>query len=522
MEGGIRASSPATHPPAREPLSSEQHRILAYASAIGPEFSAALLAGAMGRDADSVTRELHKLAERGLLQERSGGTRFQFWEEESRATIYRSLTQSRLRILHRKIAEALEREHPDPSPEVLSELGRHYFLGKIPDRSFELNRRAAERARSADEPDLAIDHLERALLSVVALPGTHRAERAELAEQLGDLYYATARFGAADRYYEEALRLIDRENPRLHGRLLLARAEIAREKLDLASASDRARQALLRFQADGNRVGEAEAYRLMGRLAFHQGAYREALDESLRALDALPAGADERFLGRLSIDIGNAFALLGDEVRPVAIEWYERAVERLRAARDWGELARALHNLGAAVGERRPAEGLEALERARAAAERAHDARMVGRSLLSGVELRLALGDIEEAARDNDEAGRLLERLQDRLGLEQVSLNRGMIAERRGQWEEAEHAYLRAVEMARENRSPGDEATGEFHLARLRFKTRDVEGARKAFQRSTELKVAELAPHLASAYEDLRRSLEGATPPHPPRSGSPP
>ncbi len=192
-------------------------------------------------------------------------------------------------------------------------------------------------------------------------------------EELGDLYYATSNYAAADRQYEEALRHVEHDQPRIRARLLLARAEVARENLDRDNAREGATQAIRFFEMTGDALGVAQAHRLLGRLAFLEGAFRDALDESMLALEILPAGSDSRFLGRLSIDIGNAFALLGEEVRSVAVEWYERAVGRLKAARDWAELARALHNLGVAVGGAPPEDGLEYLARARESAERAHD-----------------------------------------------------------------------------------------------------------------------------------------------------
>jgi len=55
-------------------------------------------------------------------------------------------------------------------------------------------------------------------------------------------------------------------------------------------------------------------------------AYREALDESMRSLDALGELRDPRLLGQLAIDIGNSFALLGPSVHSEALSWYERAM----------------------------------------------------------------------------------------------------------------------------------------------------------------------------------------------------
>lgn len=499
-------------------LDPEERRLLAYASAIGSEFDFALLVGATGTDEELLAERLERLVRRGLLRERPGGERFAFAEEELRARIYRSLTESRLRVLHRKIAEVTERAHPEPSGPVLAELGRHYFLGKVPDRSLEFNRRAAAAAEADGETTIAIHHWERVLLDLAAVPGDRRAERAEVAARLGDLNYATSNFRVADRHYAEALEGVRRDEPRLRARLLLARAEIAREGLDAARAMERAGEALHLFESAGDAVGIAQAYQLLGRVAFQRGAYRESLDQGMRALAVLPADADPRYLGRLSIDIGNAFALLGEEVRPVAIEWYGRAVDKLRAAHDWLELTRALHNLGVIVGETRPEDGLEHLEAARVAAERAHDVRFLGRTLLSGVEMRLQLGQLEEAQRDNEQAGRLLERLGDDLGLEQVEVNRGLIAEKAGQWEDAERAYARSAELARQSQIVADEAEALFLLARLRYKTRDFGGARDAYRRATELNLVELVPRLRASYDLLGRDLAaveagGAPPP---------
>jgi tetratricopeptide (TPR) repeat protein len=231
----------------------------------------------------------------------------------------------------------------------------------------------------------------------------------------------------------------------------------------------------------------------------------------MRSLEALGDLRDPRLLGQLSIDIGNSFALLGPDVRAEAINWYERAIDRLTQVGDWVELSRAYHNLGVSVGETRPQDGLDQLDRAREMGDRAHDTRSMGRALLSGVELRLALGQLEEATRDNEQAGRLLERLADELGLEQVHVNRGMIAEKQGQWEDAERSYESAIDACRRFRLPADEAEVYFYLARLRLKTRNLEGARVALRAATDLGIAEMRPHLAPAYRELRQLLERAS-----------
>jgi tetratricopeptide (TPR) repeat protein len=516
---GERPPAGGSNPPL-ESLSPEQHRILAYASAIGSEFDFPLLLGAMGIDEEGLAEEVERLVHRGVLTERAGGERFAFTEEEFRARIYRSLTESRLRVLHRKIAEVLERTHPEPTLSVLAELGRHYFLGKVPAKSYEYNRRAAEAARTAGEPEVAAHHLERVLLDLASLPGDRRNEQAEVAEALGDLYYSLNNFHSADQRFTEALERLGTGSPRVHARLVLSRAEVARENVDFDTAIALGTEALRLLEEVDDRLGEGQAHRLLGRVAFQRGAYWDSLEECMRALYLIGDREDFRLLGGLAIELGNAFYHLGAEVQDVAIAWYERAGERLLRAGDWVELSRAYHNLGVLVGETRPQDGLEYLEKARQMAERARDSRTIGRALLSGVQMHLDLGELEDAERDNEEAGHLLEHLSDVLGREQVELNRGLIAERRAQWEDAERAFKTAIETCQRFDLPADEAEATFYLARLRYKTRELEGARRAYTDALNLGLPEFRPHLATSFADLAQQL-GLSPATSPRPTGP-
>lgn len=330
-------------------------------------------------------------------------------------------------------------------------------------------------ARQADAPEEAAHHLERAWIDLRALPGERPDDESELAEELGTLYYSLGDVRAADRMFQEGL--AKAKDTARRARLFLARAEVARDDLDGAAGETAARSAEALFEEAGDGVGLAAVHRVLGRMAFHRGDYRVALDEALQALDLLERHSDRRTLGRLSIDLGNAFSMLGPEVRDDAAEWYQRAIVRLTEAEDWSEVARAYLNLATLVGQTRPIDGLESLEKGREFADRAHEPRWAGWGLAMGVEMRLHLGQVEEAERDNQAARRLLERATDTLGLQQVQTNAGLIAERRGQWEDAEASYRASIELADRAGLRAESAQSEFYLARLLFKTRDLPGA---------------------------------------------
>ena len=491
-------------------LSGEEMRSLSYASAIGREFDFPLLVAAIGAEDEALAEQLERLTHAGVLRERPGGDRFSFVRDEVRARIYQSLTASRLRVLHRKIAEAMERLYPDPPPEILPELGRHYFLGKVPEKSFQFNRKAADIARLNDAPEDATHHLERAWIDLKALSGDHATEEAELAEELGDLYYSLGDIHAADRLYQEGLAKASEGNPARRARLLLARAEVARDVLDADAAQRAAKEAERLFKDSGDLTGVASVHRVLSRVAFHKGLYQEALDESIQALDLLQQTNDGRTLGRLCIDIGNAFSMLGPEVRDEGVDWYRRAIERLGDVGDWTEVARAYLNLATLVGQTRPIDGLEYLAKGREFAERAHEPRWAGWGLAMGVEMRLQLGQVEEAERDNQQARRLLERAGDSLGLQQVLTNAGLIGERRGQWEEAEAAYHASIDKAEEQALHAEAAQSHYYLARLLYKTRDLAGAKAAYAKAAAAGLASLNPPAAKSFYELGRQLEAA------------
>ncbi|MCI4329583.1 MAG: tetratricopeptide repeat protein [Thermoplasmata archaeon] len=491
-------------------LDPEQRRTLAYASAIGREFDFALLVAAVGGDEETLAEQVEQLVHLGILRERTGGERFAFALDEVRTQIYQSLTASRLRVLHRKVAEAMERLHPETPDEILSELGRHYFLGKVPEKSYDFNRRAADIAELAGDPEEAAHHLERARIDLKTLEGDHRVDEAQLAERLGNVYYAMGDTRAADRLYREGLDLVGSRASETRARLVLARAEVARENREVAVAIRGARQALEMFNAVGALPGAASVHRVLGRIAFHSGKYVEALEEEMTALDLLQRSSDPRVLGRLCTDIGNSFSMLGAEVREDAITWYERAIDHLVEEGDWVEVARAHLNLGITLGEVDPAGGLEQLARAREYAERAHELRLAGWALFAGVEMHLALGQLEAAEWENQQAGRLLERAADPLGNQQVAMNAGLIHERRGQWEEAETSYRQAIDHAVRLELHPEAAESQFHLARLLFKTRDLSGARAAYEVARASNLAGLKPALAKPFSDLGRQLDAA------------
>ena len=509
MPSGSEPRAPARpfEPADLRKLDPEDFRTLAYASAIGVEFDFELLADAMGAESEPLAERTERLVERGLLRERPGGGRFGFVAEELRALVYQSMTESRLRVLHRKIAQSLERHHPHPDPEVVTELGRHYFLGKVPEKAWRFNRDAAREARAAHRPEAAIHELERARRDLGQLPGEHAADLAEIDEQLGDLHRARGRPDAAEESYLAALSALPSSDRASRARLLLARADIARSGARQLAAEGLGDEALAIARSIGDRRGEGAAHRIRGRMAFERGDFRAALDEAMIALDLFQQVGDREGLADCSTDIAQTFAVLGPEVRDDALRWFRRAVEILSATENRYELARAYINLAATVGLTDPAAGLEYYVQAEEIGEAIASPQTVVWTLLRRIDLLLALGRIDDAEGAHDQAARLLERIVEPRAVPFATIVHGTIAERRGDWERAEGDYRAGIARAEQLGLVADAAEGELRLARLLLKMHDLVRARDTFLRVLQHDLARLRPALGPSVEELRKEL---------------
>jgi tetratricopeptide (TPR) repeat protein len=499
--------------PALEALDPEEHRLLAYASAIGAEFDFSLLAAALGEDPEQLAERAERLVARGILRERPDGDRFVFSDDKMRAQLYQTITESRRRVIHLRLGQALERAHPDRSAPTTEELGRHFFLGKVPEKAWQYNLEAGRTARSSYKLEAAVHHLERARRDLRSLPGPHPSELAVIDEELGDLHRSLGRLDAADDSYVAALDGALPTDRATRLRLLLARAEVAFTSSRPGAARELSDEALELAQRLADLPGQAAAHRLRARLAFEAGEYTTVLDEAMLALDLLQRTADRVAVGECCIDIALAFLNLGPDVQDEALLWFRRGVEILRASPDELATVRALSQLALAAGRRDPQEALDHLSEARAIALKRSATAWVARTHLQGTEFLLQLGRPDEAENEYRQAVRLLERVNEPKAHVGAALSRGMIAERRGQWEEAAQAFREASELATSQGLAADHAEAEFRRARLLWKTHDLAGARAAFRAAVAAGFPRLVPRFAAAYAELRRDL--GTPPEP-------
>jgi tetratricopeptide (TPR) repeat protein len=489
-------------------LSETERRVLSYAAAIGKEFDFSVLAAANEMEEEPLAELLERLVQRGIVKELKEGDAYAFVREETLTQAYREISSSRLRVIHKKIAEAYEKLNPDPTPEIIPEMGRQFYLGKVHDKSLLYNRYAATQAMGAFSPDIAIRYLERAREDLASLPGDHSMEEADVLKELGEQYDTLGDDAKADKCYVESLRKIPEREVTLRALIILARADVARDMDKLESTRQLCQEAIGLLEKVGHKRGLALAHHSLSRAAYREGLLEIGRKEIEATIGLLDPVTDAKELARCYIDFGNVCSESKDPVEhEKSFIYYRKAVQKLEELHDYIELARAHNNLALALMPEHPHEAMEEIKMARSYSERTKDRRGLGWWLFNSVEIRLALGEVEEAERDNEEAGKILSLLGDSVGIQQIAMNKGIIAQYRGSYEEAERAYLRALDMAEKLGYPLQVVEVLVHLASTHAACGRKEEAAKAVWRIQELGEDRVYPSLRSVYKELKENF---------------
>jgi DNA-binding SARP family transcriptional activator len=184
-------------------LGAGARQVLAAAAIIGRSFDPELLRQVSGRSADETVGALDALVASGLVRERSepdGERGYDFDHEVSREVVLAETGLARRRLLHRRVAEALQSRPRASHGRSAALIADHYrSAGDDPEAARYL-RHAAEEAERLFANREALEQYQAAL----ALdPGA----AAELHERIGDLQTLLGRYPEAIASYESAAAL---------------------------------------------------------------------------------------------------------------------------------------------------------------------------------------------------------------------------------------------------------------------------------------------------------------------------
>ena len=256
-------------------LSPPARQLAGLAAVVGQAFPFALLDAASNRGDDELVQALDELWQRGIVAEQ-GEDAYDFRHGYIREVAYSELSRARQRLLHRRVAAALESLFPAELDAMGGRIGAHYEAGGEPAQAVQHYCQAGEHGLSAYLPSQALGLFARAVdqaqtdgQKVAALHG------------LGRAHFALDAHESALDAFQQALELVADVDP-LHGRLLYAIANVYYSALyDLAAAEPYIRQALVAAEAVEDWETVSQSLSLLGQ--YHSSRWGN-LDEESRLI----------------------------------------------------------------------------------------------------------------------------------------------------------------------------------------------------------------------------------------------
>jgi tetratricopeptide (TPR) repeat protein len=496
-------------------LNEAERKVLDYSSAMGKKFDFNVLMVALDMSEEELAEILEHLVHKGVCREVAGGDEYHFTSDQILTDTQKEISSSRMRVIHKKLGEAYQELYEHPRTEIVHLMARHFYLGKVHDKSVLYNRYSAALARENFSPGVAIRYLQRVRDDLSAMDDDHRLVEADVLRELGDIQADMGDSTRADELYGMSLEKLPEDQNALRALILLARAEAARNMDQLTRAKDLCKMAMAEFEQTGRKKALAVAHKLLAKVAFKEGTYDIGREEIEASLELLDIKEDAREVGRCFIDLGNLYMRYNSsEDQELGKEYFRKAIAVLEPLKDFHELFRAHNNMAVMAADTDPKTAIRELEIARRYAEMAKDRRSVGWALFNSVEYLLSLGKAAEAEKANAEAEAILSEVGDLSGLQQVALNKGILGQYAKDYDRAEKGYRDSLRRAENMGYLHYASENHIRLARMYLEVGRMYDARREMAIAEELGEEKVLPTLMTVYRDLQRKLGMSPPDH--------
>lgn len=191
-------------------LSAAARQLAGSAAAIGREFTLPVLARVCDQDENGLVHSLDELWQRRIVHDAAGrgSEAYDFTHGKLREVAYNSLSAARRRLLHRRIAEAMEGIYQSQLDTVSGQIATHYEAARLFDQAVLSYQRAAEAARHVYANADATRFYRRGLALLAGPASPSPALSAELYQQLGDTLHWTTQYDEARAAYQQAIAAI--------------------------------------------------------------------------------------------------------------------------------------------------------------------------------------------------------------------------------------------------------------------------------------------------------------------------
>jgi hypothetical protein len=232
-------------------LSLPSRELVGLAAVIGREFDINILARASDRDENTLVGELDELWQRRIIREH-GQNSYDFSHDKLREIAYHTMCAARQRLLHHRVARALEELHAATLDPVSHQVALHYELAGLSRQAIPYYWRAVGVARQVYANDEAISLLQRGISLIENDNQVQAGSRPAIPapgvlfnEEMGDIMEIMARHAEAIQAYLAAKRSVTPDGNIPLARLSRKVGVALREQSRYEEALDAAHQAEL-------------------------------------------------------------------------------------------------------------------------------------------------------------------------------------------------------------------------------------------------------------------------------------
>jgi DNA-binding SARP family transcriptional activator len=430
-------------------LSEPARRVLDTAVAIGRDFEFELVARAAAQSESAALDALDELRRAGLIHPLEG-LQYRFGHSLTMEVAYREVGEPRHRLIHRRVAEAMESLYSRPKREAAAGLiASHYDEGNASKQAAPYALRAAQQAMQLRGWKEAIGFYE------MALRGTPADRQGEVYAGLGEAYFLDNNFHHAVEAYQRAIELAEKgRDMQAADQARLALGEVLLVQARFDEAITLARQ----IQESGNPERSMKAEILWGTALSLEGAdLASAADHLQRAASACPVENFPLELSHIKFELGSIAAQQGDLEQAVSL--YQEALaaaQQVPTELSYSAQILAYNNLAYHLLLLGDSRGTDYAETGMALARERGALGLLSYLLSTSGEIALERGDLSAAEQFFTEGLALAERLRIPERVAGLTANLGLIAIQAGQRETAIHRLSVALAEA--------DALGTWHL----------------------------------------------------------
>jgi DNA-binding CsgD family transcriptional regulator len=311
-------------------VSSTARQVLTLAAVAGRHFDLPVLQRVLQIDDANLLACMKELVEVHLVKEETA-ERFSFRHALTRQAVYSALLAGERRVLHRTLAETIEREASSSAvlDSKVEDLSYHYYEGEVWSKAVEYGQRAGERAQLLLAPRAAIEHQTRTL---DALSRLGSGPSASALRARGQAYATIGEFEQARSDYEHALSLAtEQRNGPLEWQCLLDLGFLWAGR-DYTKAGQWFRASLELAQGLGDAKSQARSLNRVGNWLVNTGQVADGLQAHQDARAIFEMLQDGAGLSETFDLLGMANGIFGDNIQ--AVEQYDRAIQTLRTLND--------------------------------------------------------------------------------------------------------------------------------------------------------------------------------------------